>query len=391
MGKKSVFITACAVALSVACSLTGAYWYLYCRDALSRPAAPVGLQPDTDRLTLVFTGDLMQHLPQVQAAVRRDGTIDYTACFSRLKNYFSDADFVISNLETTLGDPPYLGYPCFRAPVALAGAMRSAGIDVAALANNHICDQGGKGIRSTVGALREAGLRSTGAYADTAAETVRQPVVLEKNGFRVALFNYTYGTNGLPVPAGCAVNRIDTLRMRGDIASARAAGATHVALLLHWGNEYEPRPNAAQRSLAAWCHRQGADWVIGSHPHVVQSVETVADGAGSVRGVTVFSMGNFVSNQRMAGTDGSISVRLTLRRAHDGSVACDPEYLIHWTCISADPGSLSGRRYEVVPAFSHSTVPEGCRSGFDRFVSRTRDYMSRYSSGFKEIVDDYRP
>ena len=89
-------------------------------------------------LTLIFTGDLMQHMPQVFAARQRDGSFDYTSCFSRLNNYFSSADFVIANLETTLGEEPYSGYPRFRSPEALAGAMRRAGVDVAVLANNHI-------------------------------------------------------------------------------------------------------------------------------------------------------------------------------------------------------------------------------------------------------------
>lgn len=78
-------------------------------------------------LTLIFTGDLMQHMPQVFAARQRDGSFDYTSCFSRLNNYFSSADFVIANLETTLGEEPYSGYPRFRSPKALAGAMRRAG------------------------------------------------------------------------------------------------------------------------------------------------------------------------------------------------------------------------------------------------------------------------
>lgn len=87
--------------------------------------------------------------------------------FSRLNNYFSSADFVIANLETTLGEEPYSGYPRFRSPEALAGAMRRAGVDVAVLANNHICDRGAEGIRSTLAALDEAGLLHTGAFADS--------------------------------------------------------------------------------------------------------------------------------------------------------------------------------------------------------------------------------
>lgn len=199
-------------------------------------------------LTLIFTGDLMQHMPQVFAARQRDGSFDYTSCFSRLNNYFSSADFVIANLETTLGEEPYSGYPRFRSPEALAGAMRRAGVDVAVLANNHICDRGAEGIRSTLAALDEAGLLHTGAFADSVPPRERYPLMLEKEAFRVALLNYTYGTNGLPVPSGCRVNGIDTTTIRREIASARQDGATHVALFVHWGNEYERLPGPVSAS-----------------------------------------------------------------------------------------------------------------------------------------------
>ena len=340
-------------------------------------------------LTLIFTGDLMQHMPQVFAARQRDGSFDYTSCFSRLNNYFSSADFVIANLETTLGEEPYSGCPRFRSPDALAGAMRRAGVDVAVLANNHICDRGAEGIRSTLAALDEAGLLHTGAFADSVPPRERHPLVLEKGAFRVALLNYTYGTNGLPVPSGCRVNGIDTAAIRREIASARQDGATHVALFVHWGNEYERLPGPRQRELAAAFHRWGADLVIGSHPHVVQPAETVEDSAGNVCGATVYSMGNFVSNQRFPDTDGGLSVRVTLTLDEQGRTSCLPEYLIVWTCVSRDPNSVSGRRYDIVPSYSRGTIVPEHRDAFDRFVERTRRHMERHGRGFTEIRCDY--
>ena len=91
------------------------------------------------------------------------------------------------NLETTLGEEPYSGYPRFRSPEALAGAMRRAGVDVAVLANNHICDRGAEGIRSTLAALDEAGLLHTGAFADSVPPRERHPLMLERGAFRVII------------------------------------------------------------------------------------------------------------------------------------------------------------------------------------------------------------
>ena len=387
MSKRSLVWLVCAIIVTVSVGTFSVYRIIRHSGAPDIPACVAVPAVDDRQLTLIFTGDLMQHLPQVQAAFRRDGGI---ACFSRLKNYCASADFVIANLETTLGGEPYSGYPQFRSPGALAGAMRRVGIDVAVAANNHICDRGGAGIRSTLDTLVQAGLEYTGVFADTLPDPARHPLWLRKGDFRVALLNYTYGTNGLSVPRGYTVNRIDTLRIRQDIAGARGNGATHVVLFLHWGNEYETLPNRWQRDLAARSHRWGADLVIGSHPHVVQSVETVSDSSGRICGATVFSMGNFVSNQRFPGTDGGISVRIGLSLGADGRTAYRPEYLIHWTSISSDPGSRSGHRYEIVPAYSRETVSPQQRPGLDRFVRRTRDYMQRYSRGFTEITDDYR-
>ena len=342
--------------------------------------------PERQHLTLIFTGDLMQHLPQVYAAQQQNDSMDYTSCFSRLKGYFSSADFVVANLETTLGEPPYSGYPQFRSPTVLAGAMRQAGIDVAALANNHICDRGGNGIRSTLDALDRAGIRHTGAWADTVPAD-NHPLWLEKGSFRVALFNYTYGTNGIPVPRGCFVNGIDTIRMGHDIVEARQNGASHVIVFLHWGNEYEAVPNRVQRSLSDFCRRAGAEIVIGSHPHVVQSLETVKDSLGRIVGMTAYSLGNFVSNQRQPGTDGGISVRIGLTLSEEtNKTEYIPEYLIHWTAIMKDHKSRSGHRYEIIPAYAEETLPENLRPGLNRFVERTRRYMSRYNSGFREIT-----
>ena len=124
-------------------------------------------------------------------------------------------------------------------------------------------------------------------------------------------------------------------------------------------------------------------------PAPVQPAETIEDSAGNVRGATVYSMGNFVSNQRFPDTDGGLSVRVTLTLDEQGRTSCLPEYLIVWTCISRDPNSASGRRYDIVPSYSRETVAPEHRDAFDRFVERTRRHMERHGRGFTEIRCDY--
>lgn len=286
-------------------------------------------------LTLVFSGDVMQHLPQVEAARLPDGSFDYASCFRYIRPFWESADFAIVNLETTLAEKgPYSGYPRFASPKALAAALKEAGVDVAVLANNHCCDRGVSGIRTTVRTLDSLRMLHAGVYVDSAS--ARRPLILEKEGFRVALLNATYGTNGLPVPKGMVVHQTDTVCLEEQLRSARRDSATHIVLFVHWGEEYRRSPNEEQRRLAAWCRRQGIDAVVGSHPHVAQPVDTSAR--------VVWSLGNFVSNQRKRYQDGGLNVRLRLSFSRKPTI----ESLPHWVWRPTEGGR---RRYYVVPAY----------------------------------------
>jgi poly-gamma-glutamate synthesis protein (capsule biosynthesis protein) len=195
----------------------------------------------------------------------------------------------------------------FRAPAELAVALQRAGVDAVALANNHICDRGAAGLRSTIEIVDSLGIKHTGAYSDSLS---RQPLYLSAAGIKLAVLNYTYGTNGLPTPRGMVVNRIDTVQMAADIASIDRSRADAVCVMVHWGEEYQRKPNSAQRAMAEFCHRQGVELIIGSHPHVVQPIE--CDSAA--RWATVYSLGNMVSNQQWRYSDGGLIVETVVSR-----------------------------------------------------------------------------
>ena len=286
-------------------------------------------------LSLVFSGDVMQHMPQVDAAREADGSYDYHSCFQYIKPFWEKADFAVANLETTLSEQgPYSGYPRFASPKALADALKDAGVDALVLANNHCCDRGATGIRTTVGTVDSLGLLYTGVYTDSARAS--KPLILSKGRYRVALLNATYGTNGLPVPQGTVVHLIDTVRMAEEVRRSRLDSATHIILFVHWGEEYQRQPNRAQRQLSDWCRRQGIDVVVGSHPHVAQPVDTSAK--------VVWSLGNFVSNQRNRYQDGGLNVRVTLSMVRKPVI----ESLPHWVWTPVEKGR---KRYYVLPAY----------------------------------------
>lgn len=303
------------------------------------PAGRAGVErplprPEPVCVRLLFAGDVMQHMPQVEAA-RSEGGFDYGGVFGYLRDRFRAADLVVVNLETTLTrSGRYTGYPCFRSPTALADALRDAGVDVAVLANNHCCDGGAAGVRTTVAELQRCGIRHTGAFADSLDCAANHPLWLERYGVRFALLNYTYGTNGIPVPQGVEVNLIDTVRMAADLAVVRDGSPDCVVVCIHWGNEYERRENAAQRHLARFLRRHGADLIVGSHPHVVQPYE--ADSSH----VVLYSLGNFVSNQRRRYCDGGLLAGIEAVRHPDGRMSYTLDPVPVWVAM---PG------YRIVP------------------------------------------
>ena len=259
-----------------------------------KPALP---PPKPVRVRLLFGGDVMQHLPQVTAA-RRETGFDYREVFAHLHRRFRAADLVIVNLETTLTRTDrYTGYPCFRSPAALADALRDAGVDVAVLANNHCCDGGAAGVHTTVAELRRCGIRHTGVFTDSLDRAANNPLWLEHCGVRFALLNYTYGTNGLPIPAEnpWATMLLDEGKVGRDLEIARET-ADMVVVLPHWGNEYVTEPSSYQRQWAQFLCDNGADLIIGCHPHCLEPVEVI-EGANGQRTLCYWSLGNFVSCQ----------------------------------------------------------------------------------------------
>ena len=104
----------------------------------------------TDTLSLLFAGDLMQHQGQINAARTATGGYDYSSYFEYVKDEIQSADFAIANLEVTLGGKPYKGYPAFSAPDEYLTAIHNAGFNVLITANNHSLDRGRKGLERTI-------------------------------------------------------------------------------------------------------------------------------------------------------------------------------------------------------------------------------------------------
>ncbi len=300
-------------------------------------------EQEESRLKLVFTGDIMGHDTQISSALATgDQGYDYHPCFQYLKPYFAKADLVIGNLEVTFAGPPYKGYPRFSSPDELADALKEAGFDILVTANNHALDRSRGGLERTIEQLDRRELLHTGTFADSTARFMYCPLLFEKNGIRIALLNYTYGTNGLKVQPPAIVNMTDTTLIRNDLEKAFTAAPDFIIVTMHWGNEYQRVESSAQRELAAFIFDHGADAIIGSHPHVVQPIRGNSQG-----NLVAYSMGNFISNQRDRFRDGGIAFELELVKKETGTEIAGYGFLPIWV---HKPVTEEGTLFTLVPA-----------------------------------------
>ena len=273
--------------------------------------------PDTIRI--IFIGDVMSHGPQVTAALRHGGNrndpadFDYSSYFKHIRHRIDAADFAVANMEFPLGITPYSGYPRFSAPQSLAYEAQRSGIDLFLTANNHICDQGRAGIDSTYVVYSRMGIPFTGIYRSEGEEYENNPLIVNIRGIDVAFINFTYGTNGLPVPAPWRVNLQDSVHVKEVVARAKARNAGLIVVMPHWGEEYHLLPNASQQRWVEMLLRIGVDAVVGGHPHVVQPASFEAPHA------VAYSLGNYVSNQSDVNTQ--IEMLYEIDLVNDGGKA----------------------------------------------------------------------
>jgi poly-gamma-glutamate synthesis protein (capsule biosynthesis protein) len=345
---------------------------------------------DTTRLSLLFLGDVMQHDSQIADTYDRNtGRYDYHPCFRLIKPYIEAVDLAIGNLEVTLAGKPYKGYPQFSAPDELLTALKDLGLDVMVTANNHCVDRGSAGLVRTIDMLDSVDILHTGTFRSQKEKEKLNPLIIERQGFRLALLNYTYGTNGLPVKPPVVVNMLDTAAIRKDLIKAKAKSPDAIIVFTHCGIEYESLPSKTQKDIAELCFKEGARLVIGSHPHVLQPMEWRLQDNQFV----AYSLGNFVSGQRKRYTDGGAMVRIELEkvRFNDGSSYTSIDtagYILQWVYRTAD----AEKNYYVLPVpetvgHVYSYIKDGdSREAFRTFVSDSRDLFRKHNIGLTELT-----
>lgn len=296
--------------------------------------------PEPIEIELLFVGDVMAHMPQVESAHLYDDLYDFAPHFALIAPLFHAADYVVANLETTLSPrPPYSGYPAFATPDKLAYDLAESGVDFVTLANNHIADRGTEGVLHTIAALDNAGIDHAGAAVEEYHQGSIKPRVVEIKGVNIALLCYTYGVNG-SVPDDAQVAIIERTRVAADIARL-PKNVDLVVALLHWGNEYQRTPSTQQLLTTEWMRSLGVDLIVGSHPHVVQPYTSWTAEDGTCIGGVYYSLGNFISNQNDRHTDYGLAARVKVRKEPHKK----PSLTLHADTLYRQRYNLDGHQY----------------------------------------------
>jgi poly-gamma-glutamate synthesis protein (capsule biosynthesis protein) len=341
---------------------------------------------DNNTITLIFAGDVMQHSTQFNGALRDDGVYDFAPCFKRIKDEILSADLAIANLEVPLAGKPYSGYPTFSSPDEIAIDLKNTGFDILVTANNHSCDKGAKGIERTVNMLDSFGIIHTGIFRSKQERAEKYPLIVSVKNFKIAVLNYTYGTNGMS-SGSLPINTIDSAQIIEDIETARLSSPDIIIAFMHWGDEYKRYPNREQKKLTDMLFLNGANLVIGAHPHVIQPMEKHYSALGRCDKLVAYSLGNFVSNQPFPDTDGGAMLKVELVKDDAGVRITWAGYNLIWIYKPKENGKT---RHYILPVAAYEDDTEELNASFQkdirRFANSSRNLLNKENIG----VGEYR-
>jgi len=311
------------------------------------------------KVTMIATGDIMFHSPQLKGAYDKDtDSYNFDSTFKHIEKYIKNADIALGNFETvTAGsERGYRGYPTFNTPKSVVRTLNDIGFDILSTANNHSLDEGKRGIIETINNIKDHGIDNIGTYIEPNNEILVKNI----NEINIGFLSYTYGCNGLESrltedELSYMVNIIDEDKIKNDIIKADSLGVDMTTVFIHWGNEYQREPSQVQKDLAIKMIEWGADIILGSHPHVIQKSEMI-EHEGENKFV-VYSMGNFISNQRRETltnsnrnfTEDGVMVEVQLEKdfGEGKTVIKEVNFIPTWVNRYSEVGLY---KYEILPA-----------------------------------------
>lgn len=343
---------------------------------IPKATEPVYIDPsqvvEITRADIVVAGDVMLHMPIVRTNQTSDGYY-FDDVFAYIRPYVSAADYAVANLETTLSGTDgkeYTGSPHFNSPDQIALSAKTVGFDMLLTGNNHCYDYGTAGLKRTLSVLKSHHLTTLGTIE---SREESRHVIESVGGVKVGMVNYTFADiddsgnvtiNGLTTDSDAAglINAFDYDKLsqfytevESEIAAMQANGTDAIVVYIHWGDEYSTNVSDNQKSIAQKLCDLGVDVIVGSHPHVVQSIDLLTSSTDSDhKTVCLYSSGSFLSNLRADTTampsghsEDGVLFKFTLSKYNDGSVRVTAVNLLPtWVLIR---GTGETRDFYILP------------------------------------------
>ena len=318
---------------------------------------PMTMQPEPEptlyRLSFIAAGDNMAYYGNVRDAARNakgtDAAYDFRPSYTDIKPVLEQYDLAFINQETLMCGEGYdlSYYPRFNVPQELGDAVVDAGFNIVGLANNHMLDKGEKGLLATLSYWEKQPVVTIGSYRNR--EAFDNITVVECNNIRIALLAFTYGTNGIKLPADSEVYipYLDEEEIAAKVSEAESI-ADLTVVSIHWGNENNANPSEQQKRIATLICENGGDVILGHHSHCLQPLTWVE--SGEHRTLCIYSLGNFMAEMP---TESNILA---------GMLAFDVEKL-------GEGGEASVTNVKFFP-----TVFDYTRSFYDNHIFFLKDY-----------------
>ena len=382
------------------------------------PIETVEENPEPITASILSAGDIIMHDPLLTSSYYRkeEGSFDYNSIFTYIKDYYKEADFTVINLESTISNGNYKGYPRFRAPAAITSALATNHTDMCLLANNHIYDNYDAGMNMTVDAVESNSMLYMGVRKTVSDKTY---LMKDINGIKVGFFNYVFDTgsvdgqdksiNSIPVNNESAplINtfnygnlQILYNEIQSGLVEMQSAGVEYTIAYIHWGTEYQTTENQRQREIASQLCELGIDALIGGHPHVIQPVDLLTNTAGDHHMLCVYSLGNHLSNQyreRMVTTkptghtEDGLMVNLILEKSDDGIVSLENvDFIPTWVYRTPNVEDTANPEFFIIPLdkpetlIKNVTLPE-LSVDIQESLARTNEIISE---GVKKIQNE---
>ncbi len=278
-------------------------------EAIPTPTPPAFEEYD---INLMAVGDNLMHMGLVNSGRQSDGTYNFDLLYEDIAPYLDKADISIINQETIMAgnDKGFSGFPYFNSPIEVADAIEKAGFNVVLQSSNHTIDQGVEGLLYAYNVWKQhPNVLMVGIHENT--EELHDIPVMEIEGIKFAILNYTYGPNLGAVPSnvqghmnilcatkeGSKTGELDFTRLDPAVIDdiKRADEMADIVIVCpHWGTEYATEPSKYQTEFAHQMAEAGADLIIGAHPHVPEPVEKIETSSGKSC-LCYYSLGNYIS------------------------------------------------------------------------------------------------